>query len=164
MATFQLIITGDLGELGPIAAALGCPQPQPDLAEVPEDNTGAHEASGLTAAAAEAPKARAGRKGKTTEAIAAAAPAATFDPFAAGGAGGPQPGANGTIAVVKTTGAPGEITYETLKDLMNQLLEKTSALTAQTVISEATGSKSLSTLTADQYPKAHAALTAALAG
>lgn len=99
---------------------------------------------------------------------AAAAPAA--DPFAAPAAttAAPTeqaPASSGPAATTTASPSEGgaEVSYDELKTLMTNVLAKKSASFAQKALLDATGFKALTGLPKEMYPKAKAALEAALA-
>jgi len=152
MATFELIIRGDWADLAAISGALARAgvEPAKDEDHSPEPF------------AAIEPKPATRGRGKKAD---APAPADVFsqehkDAQAATNA---QAHAVVEAAPVAGAGAGAAVTYDSLKDLMTELLKKKSASVAQQVIRDATGQSSLSACTVDQYPAAHAALVAALA-
>jgi hypothetical protein len=97
------------------------------------------------------------------------------DPFAAPAATGSstaqastpvstaQASAPGPTATVTASPSEGEVTYDELKTLMTNVLSKKSASYAQKALLDATGFKALTGLPKEIYPKAKAALEAALA-
>jgi hypothetical protein len=122
------------------------------------------------ATVAEADKGGKGKgKDKTPAPVAeAAAPVATNDPFAAAPAtpaANTAPASAGAGPAATTTASPseGEVTYDELKTLMTNVLSKKSASFAQKALLDATGFKALTGLPKESYPKAKAALEAALA-
>jgi len=149
MATFELIIRGELAELAGITAAL--------------DAQGAERVSvGELVAGAEAEPAAPKPSRSRRSTASAAEPASATSVFATPASSVSAEATPGPSATSTDTAA-GVVTYDSLKDLMTELLKKKSASVAQQVIRDATGQSSLSACTVDQYPAAHAALVAALA-
>lgn len=174
MATFELQISGDLSELQGIAAALGASPAGP----APVD------AAGLSAADKPTRATRTkSDKGSTTDAT-AASPATepvtpltqqtaeqtkAVDPAVLAAQNGgtettAQPEKAEEVAPTPSAGAPGEVTYDMLKDAMTAVLSKGSAKQAQDIVREhGSGAANLSGLAKTDYAAVHAALVAAVA-
>lgn len=141
---------------------------------------GTAPAATATAAPAATPAADDGKKGgkkkNETPATTAAAPAATVDPFAPqttaapaadpfaapATAGATAPAAAAPAAASAGAAVEGEVTYDELKKLMTDVLSKKSAAFALDALQKATGHKALTGMPKEMYPKAKAALEAAL--